>query len=411
MTEAAPWLKAMENGALGEARARAFLMERFWVLERSVDVEGADYLVQRRLTRANFMDRDPPRLGVVQVKFVQDGNTYISVKKTYACDEDGHPYGEFFLLLFTGSEDDQKSYLLSGSELLKEATEKTEDGQSILRVKAAKILATSNYEMLTKRSALDRIERALSNADFMANRRFLSGFGHLKISADHIHEDYLLPLDNDWGDLRKTFFEEKKKVQRALFDVQDVVDAMRKILVSVDPLEAFDIYEQTISDHVERLDRISFKFDCFNDDDFVRTAVRHKAKLARLRELGIEGAYFSLQELFEKTIADKLSEKSFVEENQYARLKAEYDPVTLKDASITIAARATDEPTPFVSSSSKGKQIIYYDLWSHLSEPELSKIGDREGRRKTVMDRAWTFLRHFQAALDAEILGKEFVSD
>jgi hypothetical protein len=47
MTEAAPWLKAMENGALGEARARAFLMERFWVLERSVDVEGADYLVHR----------------------------------------------------------------------------------------------------------------------------------------------------------------------------------------------------------------------------------------------------------------------------------------------------------------------------------------------------------------------------
>lgn len=146
----------------------------------------------------------------MQVKFVQDGNTYISVKKTYACDEDGRPYGEFFLLLFTGSEDDQKSYLLSGSELLKEATEKTEDGQSILRIKAAKILATSNYEMLKKKSALDRIERALSNADFMANRRFLSGFGYLKISPDHIHDDYLLPLDNDWGDLRKTFFEEKK---------------------------------------------------------------------------------------------------------------------------------------------------------------------------------------------------------
>ncbi|MEY9391996.1 hypothetical protein ABIF65_011411 [Bradyrhizobium japonicum] len=35
--------------------------------------------------------------------------------------------------------------------------------------------------------------------------------------------------------MRKTFFEEKKKVQRALFDVQDVVDAMRKILISVEP--------------------------------------------------------------------------------------------------------------------------------------------------------------------------------
>lgn len=45
----APWIKSMENGALGEARARAFLMERFWVLERSVDVEDADFLIQRRL--------------------------------------------------------------------------------------------------------------------------------------------------------------------------------------------------------------------------------------------------------------------------------------------------------------------------------------------------------------------------
>ena len=39
---------------LGEARARAFLMERFWVLERSVDVEGADYLIQQRLTQRIF---------------------------------------------------------------------------------------------------------------------------------------------------------------------------------------------------------------------------------------------------------------------------------------------------------------------------------------------------------------------
>lgn len=56
-----PWLKSMENGALGEARARAFLMERFWVLERSVDVEGADFLIQRRLTGQNFLDHDPTR--------------------------------------------------------------------------------------------------------------------------------------------------------------------------------------------------------------------------------------------------------------------------------------------------------------------------------------------------------------
>ena len=33
-----PWLIRQENGAIAEARTRAFLMDRFWVLERSADV-------------------------------------------------------------------------------------------------------------------------------------------------------------------------------------------------------------------------------------------------------------------------------------------------------------------------------------------------------------------------------------
>ena len=35
------WLTAAQNGAVGEARTKALLLDRFWVLERSVDVEGA----------------------------------------------------------------------------------------------------------------------------------------------------------------------------------------------------------------------------------------------------------------------------------------------------------------------------------------------------------------------------------
>jgi hypothetical protein len=37
-----PWLKAMQNGAIGEARSWAFLLDRFGVLERSVDIDGTD---------------------------------------------------------------------------------------------------------------------------------------------------------------------------------------------------------------------------------------------------------------------------------------------------------------------------------------------------------------------------------
>lgn len=36
------WLKRMENGTIAEARTKAFLMDRFWILERSVDIQGTD---------------------------------------------------------------------------------------------------------------------------------------------------------------------------------------------------------------------------------------------------------------------------------------------------------------------------------------------------------------------------------
>ena len=65
------WLRGQENGVLAWARIRSFLLERFWILERSVDIEGADFsamtpskqtmkreqligLIQRN---AKFMDR------------------------------------------------------------------------------------------------------------------------------------------------------------------------------------------------------------------------------------------------------------------------------------------------------------------------------------------------------------------
>src|SRR5690554_6568317 len=99
MSKTPAWIKRSENGAIGEARARAFLLERFWLLERSIDKDGADYLIQRRLTEDNFLSRDPPRLGVVQVKFVQDEKTAIYIKKDYVLGPDGRPYGEFYLLV------------------------------------------------------------------------------------------------------------------------------------------------------------------------------------------------------------------------------------------------------------------------------------------------------------------------
>jgi len=46
-------------------RAPEFLLNRFWGLERSLDIRDADYMIQRRLTENNFLGQEPPRLGTV----------------------------------------------------------------------------------------------------------------------------------------------------------------------------------------------------------------------------------------------------------------------------------------------------------------------------------------------------------
>ena len=40
--------KREENGKKGEARTEAFLLDSFWTMKRSVDVDGADFLVQEQ---------------------------------------------------------------------------------------------------------------------------------------------------------------------------------------------------------------------------------------------------------------------------------------------------------------------------------------------------------------------------
>lgn len=413
MTDSAPWLKAMENGGIGEARAKAFLLDRFWVLERSVDVEGADYLVQRRLTAQNFMDRDPPRLAIVQVKFIQDGNTTISIHKSYVCDAKGTPYNEFFLLVFTGREDNEKSYLLSSAEILREFTERIDGDHTLLSIKGARLLATSNYEVVQKRRALDRIEHALLNADFMSNRQFLSSSSYIKISPEQIDADLLIPLDNQYGDIRKIFFDEKKKLQSTLYDIEEVVEAMQKMLRTTDPEDALRLYKDVIAQHVGGwFGRANIYFSCdfFNDEDFFETVSKHKGRLAKLRQLGVEGSYFKLLEFFENTVIQRLADPGFVVNAETIRIKVTYDFATLRDVVIEVSARDTIEKKPHVALSLKGEQVVYYNLKNLLPKFARTSTTDIELRPRLAREHIWLFRRPFQAALDTLLLGDELVA-
>lgn len=403
-------LKSMEHGVLGEARARAFLLERFWVLERSVDIQGADYLIQRRMTERNFMDRSPPKLGVVQVKYVQDGGTYLSVRKDYLCDSNEHTYKEFFLLVFTGRETNSRSFLLSAEDYLRLAKEKLESGKTMLQVKASIVLDSKNHEIIDHTVALDRIDHALKSANFMSNRRFLGATSYVKISPDHIEHDFLLPLDNRYADIGKTFFDEKRKLQRIIFNAEEILESMQKMLRSTDPERAFRIYEEDLWQYIGSGHGLVIDADFFNDEDFLEAVQNHKQRLKGIRAKGVEATFFALLKKIDAEVPGRISYFNIVETTR-VRISVTYDADTLSNARVTVREVASAEEAPRLVRSKHGHHEIEFAPYQCFSweiragearAPETVEEVEAE-----IREHIWQIRRPLQSEIEKYLIGED----
>ena len=368
MSETPSWLKSMEHGAIGESRARAFLLDRFWVLERSVDIHGADYLIQRRLTEKNFLDRVPPRLGIVQVKFIQDEATNVHIKQGYVLSEPGIPHEEFFLLVHTGREDEERQFLLSARDLASSCPLGAGEYEGLYKLTGKRLIKGGEFEIASKKRALDRIEHALKNADFFKNRTFIGTSNYLKLTPDQIEHEFLLPLENSYGDIQRVFYEEKKKLQRTLFDLEEVTEAMGRILRTTDPQEAFEIFESEVQIHIGNGgsgDHITMGCLAFRDEDFLSVVKDHKRRISKLKALGLTEAYFDLLSTIEKTVVKDVAELGAIGKSDVIRATVRYAPKTLKNASVTVK-RAAGANAPAVKQSAPGHLIIYFRPWDWL---------------------------------------------
>jgi len=94
-------MKRNDNGERGEARTRALLLDRFWVLTRSIDTDGADFLIQKRTAESltHWGSSERPSIGRVQAKWIQDFRTDIHLDPQHIEDESGAPWPEYWLML------------------------------------------------------------------------------------------------------------------------------------------------------------------------------------------------------------------------------------------------------------------------------------------------------------------------
>lgn len=288
------WLLRMENGGLAEARTKAFLMDRFWILERSVDIQGADFIIQRRLTSQNILDATPPRFGVIQVKYYQNINTSQYVHQEYICDTDGQPRNEFFLVAHTGVGDHSECFLLSSKDILSDFqsvdNSKTQGNKYYL---PGRQVLSNKYKITSFSRALDRIERALLLSDFQRNRSFMSWIlpSFSEISIDHIENEYTLPLENWYADIPQGIFELKKNIEMITYDLNEIATSFNTVLNETDPVKILRILEEVYSNFAQ-----SFPLgDNYYDSELHDVVLYHKKIYDSLRTDGLLENFLDLQ--------------------------------------------------------------------------------------------------------------------
>jgi hypothetical protein len=327
-----PWLVRQENGAVAEARTRAFLMDRFWVLERSVDVEGADFIIQRRLTTQSLLDRTPPRLGFIQAKFYANDSTTQYIHREYVLDAKAVPRSEFFAICHTGREDNLRMFLLSADEIAKNCR-LTSAAQSKpeMFVLPGKGIFAQRYEILDRGSVLNRIERALRDADFLKNRAFLSwAIPSINTAEVPIMPMYEEEIDNSWGYIPKEFKRLQSGARRGRWDLEEVVEKLRQIESSRDPEEALNVAEEI---EIAWGDSVGIPRNLF-DEDFYAAVQEHKKIYNQLVEAGLLGAHAAMRRSIVQRVLADVAPRMPLEQDQVYVLRTRYDPVSFLNLSL-----------------------------------------------------------------------------
>jgi hypothetical protein len=323
------WLIRQENGAIAEARTRALLMDRFWVLERSADVEGADLIIQRRLTHRSLLDRTPPRLGIIQTKFFGSASTTHYVHCEYVSDSDSKPRPEFFLICHTGTEDGVQTYLLSSEDVAKNFKVTPEDHSKPNRFALpGKDVLIQRFQIVDRRGALDRIERALRDADFERNQAFAAWLlPGVKDEMPPILPMYEEPIDNRWTDIPKEFENLREAARHASYEFETVHGYLCEIQESRDPERAFAV--------IQKLKRESGRSlqipDELFDDQFLAAVRSHKKRYEQLSQAGLLGAQSAMRRsIIERMIRDVAPRMPLTHDDVY-ELTTEFDPSTLTE--------------------------------------------------------------------------------
>jgi len=193
------------------------------------------------------------------------------------------------------------------------------------------ITQTKHFEIINPKRTLDRMEEFLELATFSQNRRFLSwALPSVKNDLAAILPEYVEPIDNWWGDIAAGFEGLKKKVQTALFDVEEIHDLLQQFASEIDPLKAEKIMEDIEYNCSGGYGwNISLPSDMY-DEEFFNVCRRHHEIVIRLTEEGLLDAYLNLKEEIKSQILNSIEPSIPVDRAKAFCYKIKYNTDSLK---------------------------------------------------------------------------------
>lgn len=290
-------IKRADNGSIGEARTKSFLIDRFWILERSVDIDGADFIIQRKLTKKSILDTNPPRFGIIQTKFSQDHRTQHEIRKQYVIDKDQNPHYEFFLIINIGFEELQQMCLLSAKDIIENSEVCNADK---FRISTSKII--HKFLIKNKKNALDYIENGIQCAEFYKNRTLIFNKLHpIEPVFDAIHPDYRKDIEYCDGNIPELFKEYKEKAYSFVCDLEKMHEILLKFIQEINPLESCYFAEE-----FNHYFRDTMKVPQIFDPDFYFKSKRYIEQINLLKNDGILEDFLSIKNIIRNQINDFL---------------------------------------------------------------------------------------------------------
>lgn len=365
-----PWLKRMENGAIGESRTKSFLLDRFWVLERSVDIEGADFLIQRKLFRDELFNKTPSVLGIVQVKFYDSENTSHYIPLEYFLDN-SEPRKDFFAILNTGKEDDWAMFFLSADELNNDFSKTVHNGKDCVYLPGKQVLL-EKYKINSRAQCLNRIENSLCYADFKANRNFLLS-NHFVYERNHINEGiepiYQEYIPNNIDDIKDDFLHIKKEAQSSIYRLEDIIGIYKDLMETTDPEKAIEIIEdldsetQSSYEHWHGNRRLTWKDDI--SKEYLEDAIKfHKYVYGLLKNDGLLDYSNKNKVSLFKEVSNLLKTKTW-EEQDVIFIRIELNPKNLFEIQLVNCSISNNETYQKISKKQTGPKPDLLIEWEN----------------------------------------------